>query len=321
MMEKWVNQNTPAEAISPFDVQFPLEKEYARVTEALNKAGILNHLINSQKPGITGLDGKEYPVPSREHVAELLAQNRDLVNQKVLQGFNSLELVPMGLPLLWLIDLLQATILKYAAEGKIYRTRQSSADPLVPVRVNPTRQVWIWETLKEAITGDRLVYFPQEYSVIHQGQTKQEVINNRALCAFPGWSVGLAESSPWLAQPGQGKTLNGRSQLETGCSPHEYQAIIKTEPYKGETGKSLEDFITGFLIRLVTTNEVSQDVGDNNALWCLGQYLKVPYADLVPTGRWYRDIGRVRLDMHRTGNKLCTRHWGAATVVRLGLFW
>jgi len=38
----------------------------------------------------------------------------------------------------------------------------------------------------------------------------------------------------------------------------------------------------------------------SNALWCPGQYMKILYAELVPTGRWHRDVGRVRLDMHRT---------------------
>ena len=77
----------------------------------------------------------------------------------------------------------------------------------------------------------------------------------------------------------------------------------------GETGKTLEDFMTKFLTHLETTNEVCNDRYDNNALWCLGQYLKVTYAELVPTGRWQRDVGRARLDMHRTGNKPCTKSW------------
>jgi hypothetical protein len=59
--------------------------------------------------------------------------------------------------------------------------------------------------------------------------------------------------------------------------------------------QTLEDFITPFLFRPELTNEVSNDVRDNNARWCLGQFLKIPYADLVPTRRWFRDVGRVRL--------------------------
>ena len=109
----------------------------------------------------------------------------------------------------------------------------------------------------------------------------------------------------------------GRKQLEIGLSPREYIQILKTESYTGETGKTLEDFITEFLTHLETTNEVSHDRYNDNSLWCLGQFTKIKYAELVPTGWWHREFGRVRLDMHRTGNKLCTKSWGASTTVRL----
>ncbi len=36
-----------------------------------------------------------------------------------------------------------------------------------------------------------------------------------------------------------------------------------------------------------------------------------------PSRWWHRDVGRARLDMHRTGNKLCTRSWGGSSTVRL----
>jgi hypothetical protein len=223
----------------------------------------------------------------------------------------------MAMPSLLLVDRMQAVILKHAAEGKIYQTRGSPSDPLIPVRVNSEKTVWIWETLRHALGTDDLVYFPQEYSSNHQGQTKLEIVNNGRICAIPGWSLGLVESLSILPQQGQGKTLGGRRQIEIGSSPRDYLRTLQAPAYQGETGKTLEDYITSFLIRLETTNEVSNDVNDDNALWCLGQYLKVPYGELVPTGRWFRGVGRVRLDMHRTGNRLCTGSWGASSTVRL----
>jgi hypothetical protein len=93
---------------------------------------------------------------------------------------------------------------------------------------------------------------------------------------------------------------------------------LQTEPYQGESGKTLEDFLTEFLVRLETTNEVSYDGDDLNALWCLAQYYKIPYAEVVPVGRWIRSVGRLRLDSHRTGNKKCTKNVGVSTIVRLG---
>ena len=296
---------------------FPVEREYARCVTALNQAGILTLLPKSESLGVIGIDGNEYPIPTQEQVVELFAYNRELVGRKVPQGFDCLELTPMAMPIPLLIDRMKAAILKHAAEGKIYQTRRSASDPLIPVRVNTEKHVWIWETLRQALDADEFVYFPVEYSSNHRGQTKLEVVNNGRICAVAGWSVGLVESSPIMPAQGQAKTLGGRRQLEIGSSPREYLRTLHTKACEGETGQTLEDFIIKFLTHLETTNEVSNDVNDNNALWCLGQYLKVPYAELVPTGRWIRNVGRARLDMHRTGNKLCTKSWGVSTTVRL----
>ena len=212
---------------------------------------------------------------------------------------------------------LQIAIIERAAQGKIYQTRYLPSDPLTAVHVNAEKQVWIWETLRQVLDTDELVYFLQEYSVEYRGLTKLETIHNGCICAVPGWSVGLVENLPILPRPGQGKMLGGRKQLELGFSPREYLQILKMPAYQGETGRTLEDFIVKFLTHLATTNEVSNDVDDGNAFWCLAQYLKISYAELVPTGRWHRAVGRVRLDMHRTGNKQCTKSWGVATTVRL----
>jgi len=302
---------------------FPVENEYARCVTAFNRAGILTCLPGSGSAGVIGTDGREYPLPSYEEVAALFDINRDLVERKVPQGFDRLALTPLSMPLPLLIDRMRAAVLRHAGEGTIFRTRRSLSDTLVPVRVNPEKTVWVWETLRQAFDTNRLVYFPQEDpahrkgEAEYQGQTKSEAINNKNICAIPGWSVGLIESTPIMPGPGEGTTRAGRKQLKIGLSPREYLRTLQGEAYKGETGKTLEDFITEFLTRLETTNQVSNDISDNNALWCLGQYMKIPYAEVVPTGRWHRPIGRVRLDMHRTGNKRCTKSVGAATVVRL----
>ncbi|MCJ7752190.1 MAG: hypothetical protein MUQ65_14080, partial [Armatimonadetes bacterium] len=163
-------------------------------------------------------------------------------------------------------------------------------------------------------------YFPQEYSSNHRGRTKPEIVNDGRICAVPGWSVGLIESLPIIPRQGRGRTLAGRRQLEIGASPREYLQTLHTQAYQGETGTTLEDFVTRFLTHLETTNEISNDRYDDNALWFLGQYVTyVPRlkSDLVPTGWWHRPFGRLRLDAHRPGNKLCTSSWGASTVVRL----
>ena len=299
---------------------FPVEREYTRCVTALSRTGILTLLPKSESIGVIGIDGREYPVPTQEQVVELFAHNRELIGRKVPQGFGRLELTPMAMPTPLFIDRMKTAILKHAAEGKIYQTRCSPSDPLIPVRVNTEKHVWIWDTLRQALDTDELVYFPQEYSSNHRGQTKLEVVNNGRICAVPGWSVGLVESFLIMPQQGRGQTLGGRRQLEIGSSPREYLRTLQTQVYQGETRKTLEDFIIKFLTHLDTADEISNDRVDDNALWCLGQYVKYVQhlkSGLVPTGWWHRDFGRVRLDAHRPGNKRCTRSWGGASTVRL----
>jgi hypothetical protein len=294
-----------------------IEREYIQCTSILTHTGILEFLPISKNIGVIGIDGKEYPIPGQEQVTDLVVKNKKRINKKILQGFNQLVLIPFAISLPVLIESLETTILRHAKERSIFRTRHSASDPPLAIPVNKTKQVWIWETLRQAINASELIYFPKEYSGNHRGQTKLEVIRNSSVCVFPGWSVGLIESFPLMPGPGRGKTIGGRRQLETGSSPNEYLQILKLQAYEGETGKTLEDFIIKFLTHLEKTNEVSHDADDDNALWCLGQYMKVSYAELVPTGRWFRRVGRVRLDMHRTNNKRCTKSWGASTMVRL----
>jgi hypothetical protein len=175
---------------------FFAEREYERCIKALMRTDIVTLLPKSASSGVIGIDGREFPVPTLEQLVELFAQNRELVERKVLQGFEQLELIPMAMPIPLLIDRLKEAILTHAAEGKIYQTRRSAADPLIAVRVNKEKQVWIWDTLRQAFDTDGLVYFPREYSSDHGGQTKLEVINNGRICAVPGWSVGLVEHVP-----------------------------------------------------------------------------------------------------------------------------
>ncbi len=132
----------------------------------------------------------------------------------------------------------------------MYRTRRSPSDPLIPVRVNSEKHVWIWGTLRQALDTDELVYFPQEYSSNHGRQTELEVVNNGRMCAVPGWSVGLVERLPVMPEQGRGETFGGRRQLEIGSSPRDYLRTLQTQAYQGETGKTLEDFIIKFLNHL-----------------------------------------------------------------------
>ena len=74
---------------------FPLEKEYTRCVAALDRTGLLTNPPPKNHLGVIGLDGNEYPLPTLEEINELFAKNQDLVNTKIPQGFDRLELIPL----------------------------------------------------------------------------------------------------------------------------------------------------------------------------------------------------------------------------------
>ncbi|TAL57542.1 MAG: hypothetical protein EPN86_01870 [Nanoarchaeota archaeon] len=305
-----------------------LEKEYSCVIAALSRVGILTILPRSGKPGVTGIDGKEYPAPTKEQVKKAFARNKGLVARKMRQGFTRLQLTPIAMPVPKLIELLKKAVLKHSAEGKINRTKQKPAEADVPAQVNKEEQVWIWEKVCKALDTSKIVYFPKAYDASgHKGLTKKETILTKRLCAVPGWSIGLIEPIPVMPKQGKGKTRGGRKQLEANSNPHEYLRTLSTPAYEGETGWTPEDFLIQFITQLEMTNQVSHDRHDSNALWLLGAYIpdlmpksgnKRYKMQLVPVGYWSSDTGRkMYFSAHRTGNRF--RICVARTMVRLGV--
>jgi len=297
-----------------------LEKEYARTITALNRTGILALLPRSENLGVIGIDGKEYPVPTQEQLQEAYTRNKELADRKMRQGFTQLQLTPIVMPTSQLIDRVKSAVLKHATAGKIILTKQNSTDADMPVRVNTGKPLWIWDRVSQAVDTPHLVYFPQAYTDRnHQGLTKEEVIQKTRLCAVPGWSIGLIEPIPIMPQQGQGKMKGGRRQLEAYSTPHDYLRTLSTPTYQEETGWTPEDFLTHFVTQLETTNQVSHDRYDGNALWLLGSYMPnsgFGLGKLVPVGYWARVTGRMEVSAHRSGNRL--RGWVARSTVRLG---
>ncbi|MFC2165486.1 hypothetical protein ACFLT2_10895 [Acidobacteriota bacterium] len=328
MSKQKENGTRHSEASRPSVRRFSLEKEYARTVVALNRTGIITLLPRSESLGVIGIDREEYPIPTKEHLHELFTQNRELVDRKIRQGFAQLQLTPMAMPTSQLIDRVKSTVLKHAAAGKIIQTKQNPIDADIPVRVNTGKPLWIWDMMRQAVDTPDLVYFPQSFTARnHRGLTKEEVMQETRLCAMPGWSVGLIEPIPIMPQQGRSQTIGGRRQLEAYSTPHDYLRTLSTPAYQGETGWTSEDFLTHFATQLETTNQVSHDRYDGNALWLLGAY--VPNSDfdlrsdsgrvwrvnnLVLVGYWAR--ARMEVSAHRSANRL--KGWVARSTARLG---
>jgi hypothetical protein len=297
-----------------------LKKEYARAIIALNRTGILILVPRSKKLGVIGIDGKGYPVPTQEQLLEVFTRNKELVDRKMRQGFTRLLLTPIAMPIPQLIDLAKTELLRHSAAGKIIQTKRNPYDADISVRVNTVKPIWIWDRVRKVLDTPKIVYFPQAYMKNdHQGLTKEKVIHTSPLCALPGWSVGLIEPIPIMSGQGQGKVMGGRKQLEGNSAPRDYLRTLSTPAYQGETGWTLEDFLTHFITHLETTNQVSHDRYDANALWLFGSYIPdlMPKALVVPVGYWSRNVGRkMYLSAHRTANRF--KYWVGRSIVRLG---
>ena len=301
--------------------RFPLHGEYARTIAALKRTGILTPLPRSKRSGVIGIDGREYPVPAQEQLQEVFAHNRALVDRKRRQGFTRLQLTPIAMPTSQLRDRVISAVLNHAADGDIIQTKRNPDDADVAVRVNTAKPFWIWEKIRQTLDTPGLVYVPQTYTHRdHQGFTKEEAIYNARFCAVPGWSVGLIEPIPVMPQPGQGKIVGGRRQLEAGSNPREYLRTLSMPAHQGETGWTPEDFLTHFVTQMETANQVSHARYDSNALWLLGSY--VPdlghrgLTNLVLVGYWDRPKGKMYLSAHRSGNRF--EGWVARSMMRLG---
>ena len=287
--------------------------QYQQAVAALRAAGILDRLEDAEL--------EEYPLPAQAQVQDLVERNRSLVELKTQQGFTRLQLTPFCLPVLQLAEAARILLQELALQEKLFQSQADPDTPDMPVRVNRKDPLWMWERLKPLMDSLEVVYFPQVYAQeSHGGQNKAAVLHDPRFCAFPGWSVGLVEPYAGLPQPGKGSLLQGRQQLETFHTPREYLQILKSPPYIGETGWTLEDFLVFFLTRLVQENRVSFDRREGSSAWLLGAYVpglqKTP--NLVLTGYWSGAVGhKLYLSAHRTGNHFA--HCDAPTVVRLGL--
>ena len=292
---------------------------YDDTVTAMSRAGIIKSMPGSGLQQVIGFDRLPYPAPKSDQIERLFDLNHELIEQKMRQGFTQLLITPLAAPIPVLIDRLSEVIRSHARSGTIYHIKTDPTGTVTPAQVNTKAPTWLWERVQRVLDTDRVVYFPQVYTPQgHQGMSKSEAVTDRRICAIPGWSISLVEPLVFLPKAGQAEVIGGRRQLENGLSPREYLSVLSDGQYAGESGWTLEDFLTYFLIHLEKTHQVTHDRADNNALWLLGQYLpdleKTP--NLVPVGYWSSTLGKkLYLSAHRTGNhfKMC----GARTMVRL----
>ena len=105
-----------------------------------------------------------------------------------------------------------------------------------------------------------------------------------------------------IPRVGAGQTIKDRPQLEANKTPIEYLNLLKTDPYKGESGLTLEDWLTLAITRLQEKNRVTDDYQNSkdSISYLLGSYL---VSGDVPRACWGRGdvqahLGAWRPDDH-----------------------
>jgi len=142
-----------------------LKEQYTSQVSLLKEAGIL-----SKEGAILGIDGKKYPIPTLEQIAARLFERREELKTKHDQGFTKLLLVPFGMSLDALIEVLKQFLLKHKKDHPDFE-------------LDTNEPLYTLEDYQGADIGDspRLVYYPQSFTKEdHGGKTKMEVLEGQA---------------------------------------------------------------------------------------------------------------------------------------------
>ena len=86
------------EAVFPLERELNLKNQYESQKGILASAGILERFPSPEGKealGIHGIDGKEYPMPSYQEIAQRMREKKDVLTQKKEQGFSKLLIVPL----------------------------------------------------------------------------------------------------------------------------------------------------------------------------------------------------------------------------------
>ncbi len=287
-----------SEALEYAEKYYHIKRQYDSQVSLLEQVGIL------KEGAITGIDGKKYPIPTLEQIAQRIFERRGDLEIKHDQGFTKLLLVPFGMSLDSLCKIFKQSLLKY---------KESHPDFALRV-IEP---LWTWEGFQESDIGDspKLVYEPKSFDGnSHQGRTKIQILEDQEdnQDSFLGWTVHLLQpsnpkdqdSSGFALIPRKGKGIthgekNLRPDLEAGQSPNEYLSTFQKaqdkpdSPYFQESGMNFEDWIMAFMLHLQETGKpLDNHKNDIESTSYLTGVFSIPYF-WVPYACWSRDRHQV----------------------------
>jgi hypothetical protein len=275
-----------------------IKEQWDSQIATLSKSGILEIFTESQELGIRGIDGKEYPVPEAEDIAQYLEANKEMIEKKMEQGFTKLILEPFAISLDVLTEKYTQSILRHFKEGTLLATKKNPEDPDVPLDLDVNQPLWKWDGYNNADGEGKLVYDPKEFSQNHGGKTKIEILTESG----QGWNIWLLEDMPNIPRENKGEEIGERKQIEANKTPNEYLKITGTGVYEDESGITPEVDIMCAITQLEETNQVSNDyAGNGSASYQLGAYFVSD--GYVPYSYWNLDTRQADLSRYDPSNQ------------------
>jgi len=309
-----------SQALKEIEPLYNLTEQYTAQVNFLEQVGILKGGV------IRGIDGKKYPVPTLEQIAEHLydPERRDFFEIKREQGFTKLLLVPFGMRLHTLIFLFEDFLVDYQKTHPEFSIDGSK----------PFEGLSAYE--EADVRGDDMVYFPEVFDQMkHRGKTKLKILQEQRASSesvTPGWRVHLFQpSNPTdIHSPGFAPIFGQREEkissqevprppLKEGAPASRYLFILQEaqknpkSPYHGESGMTPEDWILAFMRHLQETGEPLDKSKDyaKSVSFLIGAFLNV--SACVPCAYWNGGLGRAALD--RTFSILMDPRAGVRTSV------
>lgn len=325
------------------------QQQYAEQLDILKRVGVLTPLSTGEE-GIVGIDGKEYPPPTAEAIAEYMLKNPELYSRKISQGFTQLLLVPFARPVRKQLNVLHNTIEDhFVPEGE-----EDSAVRIHRGIRSPSLQTRLFDSLGRGLgidgspiklnaldkegssifhqenVEDYMLYEPvqDETNVVdltYTGRHKKDILADSAVTPFPGWRVVWVENFQNVPAPGEEKTIHDRTQITTDFPfPWYLVKLCTEEQYQDESGMTMDDWIQFFITNLEKTNEV---VDDQKAANLIGNFFSADVSILVGVPGAFFNTRRI----HSLGYLIGSLNFykadlasgasikdGARTVVRVG---
>src|SRR3989338_4107108 len=178
-----------------------LESQYISQVEILERTGLLVRLSDSRL-GLK-LNNQEYSLPSFQEITRRLREKREILKNKISQGFNQIQIIPL-VSIETLKQTLGRLLIEHHNNHKLFKAKRNPADPDEPLDLDVNTPIYVCDQFQD--TPD-LRYYPKAFDPDnHQGITKDQLITETK-----GFNIILTETNPFLPQKNDTQNLHGNS--------------------------------------------------------------------------------------------------------------